>query len=153
MSGTLREIGSNAFHKCPRLTVVWVEGDCTACVEKRVEDSVVALSTQITVGDMLLRDLRGQTNIRIPEGVRKIEDRWFMNSAVETIVIPASVLEIGKEAFRGCAKLKRVEFAEGSLLETLDDGCFRESGLEEVRMPQSLRQIGNQAFQDCKHIK
>ena len=52
--------------------------------------------------------------VHLPEGVTGICPQAFCRSTVEEIHIPASVVEIGKNAFRGCMKLKRlcVEFPE-----------------------------------------
>ena len=54
------------------------------------------------VGGILLCELRQLKNIVIPDGVEIIEERWFLNSQIETVTIPASVKKIEKEAFRGC---------------------------------------------------
>ena len=50
----------------------------------------------------------------IPEGIEKIGKYWFCDSAVESVVIPASVKEICVDAFFKCMNLKEVTFAEGS---------------------------------------
>lgn len=50
--------------------------------------------------------------VRLPEEVTKICPEAFCRSAAEEVHIPASVTEIGKNAFQGCMNLKRlcVEF-------------------------------------------
>ncbi len=52
--------------------------------------------------------------VRLPEEVTKICSEAFYRSAVEEVHIPASVTEIGKNAFQGCINLKRlcVEFPQ-----------------------------------------
>ena len=52
--------------------------------------------------------------VRLPEGVTKICPEAFCRSAVEEVHIPASITEIGKNAFQGCMNLKRlcVEFPQ-----------------------------------------
>ena len=58
-----------------------------------------------------------------------------MNSQIETVIIPASVKKIEKEAFRGCQQLREVEFAEGSKLESIGELCFAYSGIQEIELP------------------
>ena len=76
-----------------------------------------------------------------------------MNSAVESVTIPASVREIGKEAFCRCWELQQVEFAEGSSLKTLGTGCFTYCAFEEIALPRSVEAIGDYAFCGCTELK
>ena len=48
-------------------------------------------------------------------------------SALKSVVIPAGVTEIGKDAFYG-------------------------SGLESIEIPQSVEKIGSEAFADCENL-
>ena len=54
------------------------------------------------VGGTYLKKLRRLRDVTIQDGVQKIGEQWFMNSAVESVTVPASVREIGKEAFCRC---------------------------------------------------
>ena len=73
---------------------------------------------------MKVWDLRKQKDVVIPDGVEKIGSYWFWDTDVENVLVPASVRELGIDAFHGCEKLKSVTFAEGSRLETIRRGCF-----------------------------
>ena len=66
------------------------------------------------VGGQLLWDLRALGSVSIPEGVERIGCYWFYESEVESVEIPASVRELGVEAFGNCEKLRCITFAEGS---------------------------------------
>lgn len=81
---------------------------------------MVQLYRNTLVGGVPLWELRQQKDVVIPDGVETIKERWFMNSQIETVIIPVSVKKIEKEAFRGCQQLREVEFAEGSKLESID---------------------------------
>ena len=52
--------------------------------------------------------------IIIPEGTEKIGNHWFFCNEVESVTVPASVREIGTDAFYGCENLKQIIFAEES---------------------------------------
>ena len=54
------------------------------------------------VGDRLLWDLRRLKDLVIPDGAQEIGEEWFMNSGVESVVVPASVEEIWAYAFYSC---------------------------------------------------
>ena len=87
---TLKQIGTAALKDCKCIKIVWVEEDCLAAAKKCVSDAAV-FSREATVGGMLLRDIRALRDVKIPEGVTKIEDEWFKSSTIESVIIPASV--------------------------------------------------------------
>ena len=60
----------------------------------------------------------------IPKGVERVGNHWFWDSEVEGVKFPASVREIGADAFCGCKSLRHVAFATGSRLEKIGGGCF-----------------------------
>lgn len=62
------------------------------------------------IGDVHVWALRHCKQVDIPEGAEKIGNYWFYNCEVESIVVSASVREIGVEAFCNCKKLKSVLF-------------------------------------------
>lgn len=69
------------------------------------------------------------------------------------MTIPASVREIGTDAFCNCKNLKRICFQGDCELEKLGDGCFSGSGLEEFVAPPRLRRIGSAAFCGCASLR
>lgn len=56
------------------------------------------------------------------------------NPTLENIYIPKEIKIIDSEAFDGCQTLKKVNFEEGSKLQTLKGGCFNYTGLEEINL-------------------
>ena len=172
LPSTLKEIDNDAFCSCSGLKIVWVGEDCAVDVRKYVDDSVTVWPTGTMVGDKLLRDLRGQKHLVIPEGLQKIGEKLFWYSDIESVTIPVSITTIEEEAFTGCESLREVVFENGSKLRTICAnafGCcgklknmilpeglekidlyaFRETGLEDVELPASLRTMAHGAFAEC----
>lgn len=99
----------------------------------------------------------------IPDGVEKIGNHWFWGCDVEEVTVPASVKEIGTEAFCGCKKLAKVAFQEhceskkaanntvlSRLFKNLNKlTCFASPPDEKNQ----LRVIGNGAFRGCSSLK
>lgn len=68
-----------------------------------------------------------------------------MNTAIESVSVPATVRSIGRNAFNGCSKLKRVILADG--LKTIQDDAFANcTSLESIKLPSTLEFIGRTAF-------
>ena len=74
---------------------------------------------------------------RLPCGV-------FDCSAVESVILPATLKRIEYCAFQNCKHLRSIHLPEG--LEYLGWNCFSQSGLESVEFPASLRTISQGTF-------
>lgn len=90
--------------------------------------------------------LKYACNNTIAEGTLHIGTNAFLNSRIESVVIPESVQEIGNNAFIRCKNLKSIQFQGQNLVKIGDrafEGC---ENLEAVNIPSSVLQIGAQAF-------
>ncbi|MBO7740885.1 MAG: leucine-rich repeat domain-containing protein, partial [Clostridia bacterium] len=76
------------------------------------------------------------------------------NTALEGILIPASVRFIVAEAFQGCTSLSVLQFAEGSELVTIGSDAFQNcDSLVSVILPEGLLEIGSRAFNSCDRLE
>ncbi len=153
---TLTEIGANAFYDCQVLREVYLPDSvvkvgesafswCINLKELKVPDKLSDMGRRaffpcyivthsdeefVTLGDdVLVAYLGNSINIRIPEGVKKISDVFFVNEEIESVTIPESVKEVSDYAFYGCIRLK------------------------EVKLPKGLKKIGEWAFFGCEKLK
>ena len=75
------------------------------------------------------------------------------NQQLKSITIPANVKSIGERAFTYCEKLATVNFANGSVLESIGSGCFsRCRTLSSITIPASVKSIGDDAFYYCENL-
>lgn len=163
------------------LRAIYVEEGCEVDIScDSVPDTakIVFLSATLP-GGVRVQDLSAMKNAVIPEGTKKIGNKWFWGSQLECVTIPASVEEIGTQtfcdckklrqvvfkgagtgnqlrvigidAFRGCSGLKAIEFPDG--LEEIGISAFQETGLESIRMPRSVKAICQGAFCKCKNLR
>ena len=156
LPAALEKVGSYMFYKCPLIRAVWVESSSVADCLRRDDscDSVAVLPGRQTVlGDAPLWELRGQKRVVVPEGAQRIGTEWFKNSEVESVEIPASVAEIGDQAFYGCEGLRKVTFAQDSRLKRLGAESFCGSGIEDITIPRSVSEIRPHAFGDCRGLR
>lgn len=155
LPNTLEEIGTTAFDRCPEIKVIWIENSSLADRLKRSYSIMGVFSKKLTmVGNKLLWDLRKARNVVIPDGVREVEERWFMNSEIESVTIPASVTTIGNEAFRDCKRLLKVVFEKRSTAKTIRENAFWGCDkLTKVVLPEGLKIIRSYAFYCCKSLK
>lgn len=71
----------------------------------------------------------------------------------KTVSVPASVTEIGPEAFAGNTAMEKLEF-KGTAVERIGYRAFAGcTALEEVKLPDSVQKLGNGAFADCTALK
>ena len=86
-----------------------------------------------------------------------IENIGYMSVAecmeLKEIAIPASVIEIEKRAFEDCRNLAKIEFAEGSQLQTIGDWAFYNCHeLAQLAIPEGVTEIGKAAFYGCTYL-
>ena len=71
-----------------------------------------------------------------------------------SVSIPATVTEIGKEAFYYCGKLSVLRFAAGSQLKKIGERAFCNcESLTSLEIPNSVTEIGDEAFKWLKNLK
>lgn len=146
----------------------------------KTTDQVFGTSFHITDGDVLLENSHdiseGEYRVRwidevaeiqsgdktapelvIPEAVKntpvgRIGKEAFQFSKLETLLLPASLFNIGFSAFYRCEKLRLIQFSTG--LKVIERSAFNGcSSLVDVSLPEGLLDIGERAFYKCKALK
>ena len=72
---------------------------------------------------------------------------------LSTVVLPAALVTIGKQAFSYCEKLASVEFGAGSGLREVGERAFEYcKALKTIALPSSVETIGAKAFMWCTSL-
>jgi hypothetical protein len=74
-------------------------------------------------------------------------------ASCRSIMIPSSVVVLGKESFYECKSLGSVTFEGGSRLERIEESAFRESGLKSIEIPSSVVILGKGSFAGCRSLE
>lgn len=94
-----------------------------------------------------------RSRLLIRETVQIIGHCSFLrNDRIKTVVIPASVCDIGDYAFARCYSLQRLIFKRNSKLKKIGDHAFEESSLINVDFPSSVEEIDDAAFCSCTKL-
>ena len=84
-------------------------------------------------------------NVVIPISVRKIDHFAFMDSSLQTIVIPNNVVEFGHGIFQRCKSLRAVTLP--NTIKRIEDSMFCDcSSLTEFTIPDTVEEIGQHAY-------
>ncbi|MBR2353704.1 MAG: leucine-rich repeat domain-containing protein [Clostridia bacterium] len=89
------------------------------------------------------------TSITFPEGITKISDSFSRCTALETVKLPSTLVEIDSNVFKGCTALKSISLP--SSLEKIGGGAFAGTGLTTVKLPDSVTAFSG-AFDDCASL-
>ena len=72
----------------------------------------------------------------------------------EKVVIPASVVSIGRSAFHNQKNLTSIEFEEGSVLKEIHKQAFENCcKLQEISLPESVTKLGAASFGGCTALR
>ena len=74
---------------------------------------------------------------------------FLYNSSITKINIPATVTDIGSNAFFSCYSLNEVNFQGTPQLTSIGDNAFSSCALTSITIPQSVTDIGSNAFFFC----
>jgi hypothetical protein len=85
--------------------------------------------------------------------LERIEESAFSECGLNLIVIPASVVVLGKSSFAGCKSLSSVRFEKGSRLERIEESAFSDSELRLIVIPASVVVLGKSSFAGCKSLE
>ena len=83
-----------------------------------------------------------------------IDDGAFLESGLESFVLPKKCQKMGIWAFKQCERLTRFGFAEGCVLEEIPEAAFQScTALEDFIVPPSVKKIDKFAFEKCTKLK
>ncbi|WP_405343408.1 leucine-rich repeat protein [Ruminococcus sp.] len=144
----LVSIGTGAFYGCTELASVNLPSTLSAVGAYAFDGTPYLnnLSDYAVAGDgVLLRYQGSDTEIEIPDTIKRIASHAFVSSKIKSVTLPESVYAIDAYAFADCTGLETVQTAEG--LVTVGDGAFRGcKSLSRFKTPGSLSYIGQYAF-------
>ena len=139
-------IEEDVFKNCTSLTSIDIQGDKSSY---KSYNGVLLDAT----GTHLVLYPRGKTgHFEIPDGVKYIDKEAFAHSyGLESVTIPASVIEIGVSAFYDCPSLRTVNGAAG--VTTIGKYAFTEcTSLTFTEIPPSVESFDSYTLSKCEKI-
>lgn len=145
-------IAANAFDLAPKAvaiafpsTLVNVEGNAL-----EVTEWYKAVSGAVYAGSVLYKVKGDVADLVVKEGTKTIADGAVNNAAVKTVVLPSTLVEIGKAAFEG-SSIEKVIIPGG--VKTINTGAFKNvTTLKEIDLAGNLEVIGAGAFEGCTSL-
>ena len=102
-------------------------------------------------GLRLLKVLGNPEFLEVEDGVKAICDDAFQGLNLHDMVLPASVVDLGEEAFASCHKLFKITMPGVEFIGKESFAlCYN---LKEIALPETLRQIRAGAFACCKALE
>jgi hypothetical protein len=122
-----------------------------------IAGTVTSLPSAAFEGVTAIRDyafyqMQTLKSVTIPDGVRHIGYSAFGSTALESIVMPNSIIDMDQQAFSSCKALKSVVLSQEltSIPVSAFLGC---TALEGIDIPAKVDTIAGRAFQSCTALK
>lgn len=116
------------------------------CMGYSVVNRVVCPKYLEVIEDRVFR----KSNVKeivLNEGLRRIGEAAFNNTgSLKALVMPDSVVEVGKSLFVGSG-VETVKLSAG--LSSFPEECFAISSLKEITIPGNIKTISERSFRDC----
>lgn len=144
----LLSIGTGAFYGCSALDEIAIPKTVSEIGGYAFDGTPVldSLGDYVILGDGVLVKYQGtQTELTIPDSVRRIAPHAFTGSKLKAVTVPGSVYSIDAYAFADCVGLTQIDLSDGLVM--IGDGAFRGcKSLSLLKTPETLSYIGQYAF-------
>lgn len=165
----VKEIGENAFYRSSTLNSVKI-GKSVTSIERNAFSECPAL-TSVTLGENLkfiktsaFEDCTALSNIVLPSSLQVIDSRAFYNTALVSVSVPSSVVNIGKDAFEWIYALKEIKVDEANTVYSDIDGVlcsktktvlfrYPNSKGKTYTVPNTIKKIYDHAFYNCRDLE
>ena len=155
---TITTIGEAAFKGCSSLKVVsnfptsletlnnYLFMDCKAMTQFTLSENVKHIGQQVFSGCTNLKD------IQLPAGLKTLGYQSLAGTAIEQVVLPATITTMADEVFKQCRNLRQATFAEGFVLALPKLTFWNCQSLEKVNLQGTMVDILEGAFQGCSKL-
>ena len=115
----------------------------------------IALSqnqSQTAIASGFMEGLEKIKNISIPDGITDIGQRAFYGLGIESLIVPDSVITIGKESF--ASNIKLISLTLSNALKVIPEQAFAGCDkLEQIFIPASIEEIDLTTFENCSALE
>lgn len=145
IGSNVTSIGENPFLACSKLAGITVSAQNTNFSSA---NGVLFNKSGTT---LLVYPAGGGKNYTVSNGVTNITALAFQQcDTVTNVILPASVISIGQNAFFSCSSLSSVTISNG--VTSIGASAFEICPFASIAIPDSVTSIGVSAFQDCSSL-
>lgn len=156
---SVKTLGREVFSGCSELTSATVNGsavgermflNCAKLASVTLGDNVKSIGAEAFFGTADGTMLKQLTHIDLNK-VETIGTKAFCSTGLTSLTLPATLKEIGANAFDSCSSLNIALTLPASVTKW-GAQCFKGSGVTSVVVPAGVKTIPNSIFRECKQL-
>lgn len=156
LPNTITKLGKYCFQNCKKITSMKVPSSITdlpdGCFQwSDLSEGVTLPDNLLKVGNYCFAKCKF-SEIEVPASVTEVgEDAFSENSNLKKAIFLGSNTKIGKSAFWECTSLADIKLP--AALETIENGCFYKAAFAKISIPKTVKNIARCAFWECSNLK
>lgn len=150
----VRDVEYNSMYVSVR-PAMWINFDQTAVKtpspfanDENIQSDIQGLTI---ASDEVVSYVGKEKDLVLPNGIKKIAERAFANTSVNSVLLPEGLRKISKRAFFECKNLCSINIPES--VTSIQERTFRTcTSLKSITFPKGMKTIGESAFNSCSSL-
>ncbi len=155
----LSEIGEGAFYNCRSLKSITIPNEVTKIAKNTFQACLLLTEVKLPselneIEQYAFIQAKSLETVVLPNSLKKINQYAFSYSYIKNLTLPASVNELGQNAFKHADYLEYLRI-EGDNLDQIPNNCFEYCiSLKKVEFGDNAKitKIGSSAFSNCTSL-
>ena len=132
---------------------VAIVNSCKTSAKNVVVPNIFQGLTVEVINGGAFKNIESLESVQLPASIKEIGEEAFCNTGITSFILPAEVLEIKAKTFKDCSAIEEFVFADDSKIKKISDEAFSGcSSLLSFTIPRGVEELGGYLFENCSAL-